>query len=167
VRIEPSPGGGAALIGLDAFLHEILRQIPFAAHTDDNLAAEARLYSAPAPSEEEKFLGEWAEFVEPGLRHLFASSLETVKTDLGNVISHQQDDRREFSLNITAGHTDAWLNALNQARLVLTASHAFTEDDMDAGVPTELNSQRDLALFQVHFYGYIQECLLQIMEGGE
>jgi hypothetical protein len=36
---------------------------------------------------------------------------------------------------------------------------------MDAGVPTGINSPRELAVFQVHFYGYMQECLLHILRG--
>jgi hypothetical protein len=165
VRIETTPDGGILLAGLDIFLVELLRQIPDAASAEDSAAVGERLFSPPAAAEEEQFLGEWSEFVQPGLRQLFESSMETVKGDLVNVAAQQDEDSREFGLRLPAPHIDAWLNALNQARVALAARHGFTGEEMDSGVPAELTSRRELALLQVQFYGYIQECLLHLIHG--
>jgi hypothetical protein len=60
-------------------------------------------------------------------------------------------------------HLEAWIHALNQARLALSARFGFTERDMEDAIPIE-GDQRALALFQVHFYGFLQECFLRQLE---
>src|SRR5215469_12976013 len=70
------------LFELDPFLAELLRQIPASASPDGALAAERRLFSAPAHRRETEFCGEWKTYVEPELRRLFQSATETVTTDL-------------------------------------------------------------------------------------
>jgi len=52
---------------------------------------------------------------------------------------------------------------LNQARLALAARFDFKEAEMSQNGPRNIETVRDLSLFQVHFYGFLQECLLQDM----
>ena len=58
---------------------------------------------------------------------------------------------------------DAWIHTLNQARLAISTRYDFTEEDMEKRVSLG-GDARGLALFQVHFYGFVQECFLQQIE---
>jgi hypothetical protein len=68
------------------------------------------------------------------------------------------------TLRIPVKHADAWLSALNQARLVIAAKNDFTEIELNDHVHSPIGSRRDLSLFQVNFYGFLQEYILREME---
>ena len=63
-------------------------------------------------------------------------------------------------------HSEAWLNALNQARLAIAAKYDFTEAELCDHYRSPIGSRRDLSLFQVNFYGFLQEFILREMECG-
>lgn len=156
----------------------LLRQIPVAADVAEGGVARRRLYPEPVPGEPE-FNDEWGRLVTPELRHLFASSLATIRADLATLsaaaIEAGDDEGEEegggdgdgATLRIPRQHLEAWLNGLNQARLAVVARRGFTEDDLEGG-PTgdPPDSARDLALLQVHFYGFLQEHFIRIIGGG-
>jgi hypothetical protein len=150
---------------IDPFLAELLRQIPDSAQAKGT-AAEERLFSAPASATEEKELcAEWKLYVAPELRRLFQSATETVHQDLRQL----QCTEKPFAnctLRIPLAHADAWLSALNQARLAIAANYEFTEQDLCDHYRSPLGSRRDLGLFQVNFYGFLQEFILREINGG-
>jgi hypothetical protein len=149
---------------IDPFLAELLRQIPESAQPKDCPAAEERLFSAPV-AEEKDFCAEWKLYVVPELRRLFQSATETVRQDLEQL----QCTEKPFAnctLRIPLAHADAWLSALNQARLAIATSYEFTEHDLCDHYRSPLGSRRDLGLFQVNFYGFLQEFILREMESG-
>ena|SRR5438105_4723746 len=154
---------GLLLAGLDLFLVELLQQIPVSADPSDSDAARERLFSKPADEPETN--QEWKDYVEPELAELFESAMETVKRDLKRVRKDENSVEGEYRLRIPPRHYDAWLNALNQARLALAARHGFSEKDLDHDRLTSLATARDLSLFQIHFYGFLQECLVHEMNG--
>jgi hypothetical protein len=153
------------LSGLDPFLVEILRQLPAAATVGTDDAASQRLYPNPADESEPQTNEEWRQYVTPELRRLFESATETLTSDLGNIAPLEGDADR-LAVPIPQDHSDAWLNALNQARLALAARHAVTEADMDAKFPLIVRSDRDFALLQIHFYGLLQEFLIEALSDG-
>ena len=67
-------------------------------------------------------------------------------------------------LRIPTKHADAWLSALNQARLVIAAKNNFTELELCDHLRSPIGSRRDLSLFQVNFYGFLQEFILREMD---
>jgi hypothetical protein len=69
------------------------------------------------------------------------------------------------TLRIPAKHADAWLSALNQARLVIAAKYDFTEGELCDHYRSPIGSRRDLSLFQVNFYGFLQEFILREISG--
>ena len=73
----------------------------------------------PQPNEKE-ICAEWKLYVEPELRRLFESATETVASDLQQLNGNEKPFAN-CTLRIPVEHTDAWLNALNQARLVIAA----------------------------------------------
>lgn len=146
-----------ALLDLDAFFCELLQQITACADPTDSSEAEERLYSSPTHGREPGFDQEWKEFVEPDLRSLFGSTLDTVRRDLKALRAGSPKGGAEVQIPVE--HLDDWVHALNQARLAMAARYAITEKDM-SGLPTS-GDGRALAIFQIHFYGYLQECFLR------
>ena len=160
-------GDGIELREIDPFLAELLRQIPASAETKDSTAAQQRLYSAPAANEEKDLCAEWKMYVEPGLRKLFQSATEIVHDDLTQLASEKSKSIANHALRIPLDHADAWLSALNQARLATAASYGFTEAELSDHYRSPFGSRRDLSLFQVNFYGFLQELILREMQAGD
>ena len=154
-------GDGLRLARLDLFFVELLRQIPVSADPGDSDAARERIYPAAineprgTPANED-----WRSYVHPELKQLFTTTSQTVREDLEKF--EQLDDSEDnWAFEIPAAHFDQWLNVLNQARLALSARFEFQEKEMNQSGPGTIETVRDLSLFQVHFYGFLQECLLQ------
>ena len=99
-------------------------------------------------------------YVEPELRRLFQSSTEIVTSDLAQLNGNEKS-LRDCALRIPLGHADAWLNALNRARLVIAAKYDFSESELNDHYHSPVGSRRDLGLFQVNFYGFLQEFILR------
>jgi Domain of unknown function (DUF2017) len=149
---------------LDPFLAELLRQIPESAQSKDSPAAQERLFSPPAMPEEKVLCAEWKLYVVPELRRLFQSATETVRQDLQQLHCTNKPFAN-CTLRIPMSHADAWLSALNQARLAIAATYQFSDHEL-CDYRSPLGSRRDLSLFQVNFYGFLQELILREMEEG-
>jgi hypothetical protein len=145
---------------LDPFLAELLRQIPASANPDGTPGAEERLFSPPADPSGNDLCAEWKVYVEPELRRLFRSATQTVAADLEQ-LNGKEKSFANRSLRIPTEHADAWLNALNQARLVLAAKNNFSEGELGDHYRSPIGSRRDLSLFQINFYGFLQELILR------
>jgi hypothetical protein len=156
-------GDALQISDLDPFLAELLRQIPASTNVEGAPAAHERLFSFPA--NEEKLRAEWKIYVEPELRRLFQTATETVASDLAQLNGNEKS-LRNCSLQIPTKHADAWLNALNQARLTLAAKYNFSEEELNDHYRSPMGSRRDLSLFQVNFYGFLQEFILRELEFG-
>jgi hypothetical protein len=151
-------GDGLRLSRLDLFFVELLRQIPVSAEPGDSDAARERLY--PPVTSDARANEDWRAYVHPELKELFTTSSDVVRTDLEH-FDQLGDTTDNFTFEIPADHFDQWLNVLNQARLSLAARFEFEEKEMNQNGPRTIETVRDLSLFQVHFYGFLQECLLQ------
>ena len=144
---------------LDPFLAELLRQIPDSTRTEGAEAAQQRLFSSPAQTSEREICAEWKVYVEPELRRLFQTATETVATDLQQ-LNGSTKPFANCTLRIPTQNAEAWLNALNQARLVIAAKYNFSDVDLCDHYRSPIGSRRDLGLFQVNFYGFLQEFIL-------
>jgi len=160
--MEISRKGEALQISdLDPFLAELFRQIPASTNSEGAPEAESRLFSRP--SGEKEICAEWKSYVEPELRRLFRSSTETVAEDLAQLNGNEKSLRNR-TLTIPFEHADAWLNTLNQARLVIAEKYKFSDEELNDHDRSPLGSRRDLSLFQVNFYGFLQEFILREMQ---
>jgi len=148
---------------LDPFLAELLRQIPACANPEGAPGAEERIFSAPTNGSETEFCAEWKMYVEPELRRLFQTATQTVAGDLEQLNGNEKNLANR-TVRIPTKHADAWLSALNQARLVIAAKNNFTEIELNDHLHSPIGSRRDLSLFQVNFYGFLQEFILREME---
>lgn len=147
---------------LDPFLAELLRQIPESADAEGAPEAEARLFSKP--SGESEMCAEWKSYVEPELERLFRSANQTVAADLAQLNGNEKSLRNR-ALRIPLEHADAWLNTLNQARLVIAAKNKFSDEELNDHDRSPIGSRRDLSLFQINFYGFLQEFILRELDG--
>jgi hypothetical protein len=150
-----------ALEELDVFICELLRQIPKSADPGGSRTARARLFPSPTDGVEPEADAEWREYVEPGLRDLFREAVDVVRDDLKQLPAKEPPTLS--TLRLPVRNLDAWVHALNQARLAMTARHGFTERELEREIPIEGNP-RAFALFQVHFYGLLQEFFLRQLE---
>lgn len=150
---------------LDPFLAELLRQVPESTNPDGVESAEQRLFSMPTASSEREICAEWKLYVEPELRRLFQTATQTVAMDLQQ-LNGSSKPFANCTLRIPTRNSDAWLNTLNQARLVIAAKYNLSEADLCDHYRSPTGSRRDLGLFQVNFYGFLQEFILHELEGG-
>lgn len=158
-----TPGAMLGIRGIPSVVSDLLLQIPRWSEVE-NEEIDRRIFSEPGEGEELDGLREdWHAYVEPELHEYFLSTRQIVETDLRRMVEEEDGLCVEFPLK----HADAWLNALNQARLALAALHGMDENELSASGPHEVQNERDLALFQIHFYGMIQQWLLEVLEGGE
>ena len=148
---------------LDPFLAELLRQVPASANPDGVPTAEQRLFSPPTNGKETEICAEWKLYVEPELRRLFRTATETVAADLEQLNGNEKPFADRI-LRIPSKHGDAWLSALNQARLVIAAKYNFTDGELGEHFRSPIGSRRDLSLFQVNFYGFLQEFILRELD---
>jgi hypothetical protein len=138
---------------------ELLAELPRAASRHGS--ARSRLYPDPVgPGSADggaEDLADWHEHVHPELERLFAASREKVSEDLG-VLGAKTGSVRCV---IPRENIDAWLNALNQARLVIVEENKFAERELSGAEPPDLSTRRGLSLLKVHFYAHLQELLVE------
>jgi hypothetical protein len=151
---------------LDEWRMDLLTKVPAAADPGSSGPARDRLYSPPAASSEQEFIEDWKTLVEPELQHLFAGAVETFRRDIEAAEVTEGEDGPRWRVKLRAEHYQAWLNALNQARLALAARFGFDEAAIEQPLPEEIGEERDLARVQVAFYGFLQEILVQVLERG-
>ncbi len=108
------------------------------------------------------FLAEWETYVTPDLKHLFQEANETVAMDIHGLEMEKDGKGESWAILIPGNHLDQWLNSLNQVRLVLATQNNFTEEDMDSTLPQIIETERELHLLQIQFYGYLQEVILKL-----
>src|SRR5262249_25804955 len=148
---------------LDPFLAELLRQIPVCTKTEGAPAAEQRIFSPPINGKDTELCAEWKMYVEPELRRLFETATQTVGADLEQLNGNEKSLSNR-TLRIPTKHADAWLSRLTQAGLVIATKNIFTELELNAHLRSPIGSRRDLSLFQVNFYGFLQEFILREMD---
>lgn len=146
---------------LSEFLRGLLAAIPAIADQHGEPGISTRIFSSPGCEEEPGFAEDWKAYVRPGLEHIFTSANEVVRRDCENIVLDEARDRA--SLRIPLAHVASWLNSLNQARLVLATRHQFEEGDMARKSFEEIATGRDLDLLRVHFYGFLQENLIEAL----
>jgi len=157
MKLQATGEGDLLIEEIPPFLLHLIREIPLRADSK-NPRVEARFF--PDPSSEETLVEDWKSLVQPGLLSLFQADRETVRADLRGVT----EAGGLFVLRISKGHADAWLGALNQARLSIAEEWEFGESDIAGEAAPDPADPRAMALFQLGFYGFLQECLVRMQD---
>ena len=148
---------------LDVFTLELLRMIPVSTTPDGCPDAEDRLFSNPE-SVPSQFAEDWESYVKPELRHLFQSAIEVVESDLKTMDQAVETSNGPHELRVPQNHYEAWVSAINQARLVRAAKFRFNREGMEYGMPESIESPRDRALLQMDVYDFLLLCFVQALE---
>jgi len=152
--------GSLALEGLDAgFLHLILG-VPVLLGEDAPEVVRERLF--PLPGEDEEAREEWRRLVHPDLFALLASAKEIVIRDLGGIEPFGDGSiPGVWRIPIPEDHIQAWISALNAARLALGAMYDIGEADMESDDFEEPFNERKLAVMQISLLGALQAILIE------
>jgi len=157
MNLTATEEGALALEEIPPFLFELVKAVPVRADSSDP-RVENRFY--PAPALDDLLVEDWKSLVHPELQSMFLSAREVVQADLRSAMELED----EFSMEIPADHMDAWLSALNQARLAIAEENHFGEKDLGEEISPDTSDPRSIALFQISFYGFLQECLVKMQD---
>ncbi len=157
MKLTATEEGALDLEEIPPFLFELLQAVPLRAASSDP-RVESRFF--PAPAQDEILLEDWKSLVQPELQATFLSAREVVQADLRGTSELEEG----FSMEIPPDHIDPWLSTLNQARLAIAEENHFGEKDMSEEFSPDTSDPRSLALFQISFYGFLQECLVRMQE---
>jgi len=157
MKLTATAEGALDLDEIPPLLLELLNAIPLRAASSDP-RVESRFF--PAPSQDELLVEDWESFVQPELQAAFLSAREVVQADLRGASELEGN----FSMQIPPQHMDPWLSTLNQARLAIAEENHFGEKDLAEEISPDTSAPRSLALFQISFYGFLQECLVKMQD---
>ncbi len=141
------------LEGLDDFLAALLREVPDAGapHPDSAERFFPKLTAGRDKAADE----EWRDLVGSDLETHFSWNRDRVEQDLKGLRSPGGE---VWEVEIPVAGMPAWIHALNQARLSL--SERFQLDEVDLEESGGKPGPEGLILFQMQFYGMLQEWLL-------
>ena len=154
---QTNEDGSVLLGGLDEFLVTLIRDLPEVGSPEPE--SEPRLFPSLTEGRQPEADADWAEFVRPELEAHFQVNRDRV---LADCLKIRQDGQRSFTLEIPQESAPAWIHAINQARLSLAAKYHFSEEQLEHGNVGE--GPERLAMFQMQFYGMLQEWLLSVTE---
>jgi hypothetical protein len=145
------------LSGMDEFLGALLRDIPLLGTPSSG--SEQRLFPGPTGGREAEADADWQEFVRPELEDFFATNRDVIEGD----VQEMRDARGGgLEVEIPMAHLPQWIHALNQARLALHTQHQLGERELEED--GELSGEDGLVLFQIQFYGLLQEWMLSLVD---
>ncbi len=157
MKLHATEEGDLLIEEIPPFLLHLILEIPVRADSK-HPRVEARFF--PEPSSDENLVEDWKALVQPELLTLFQADREAVRADVRSAMEADG----VFSLLIPKNHSDAWLGALNQARLAIAEEGSFKEKDIAEEVSPDPEDPRAMALFQLGFYGFLQECLVRMQD---
>lgn len=158
LRLQSDGPQRLRLSGLDPVLLDCLQSLPEILNQRDAPGVRHRLFPNPTTGETETNQ-DWQRLITPELHHLFAAAGETVGRDCVTVVPDPQH-KNHFQVTFAADHLNAWMCALNQARLILAELFTITDADM-AHTDFDLDQPKDLALFRIHILGYLLQLLVE------
>jgi len=164
LRVQPLDEKRIRISGIPPVLATMLRELPEILELRDAPEAHQRLFPNPTVKDE-NINKEWAQMTTPELRHLFVSAGETVTRDLIALASDKKG-RDPQQVIFPIEHVNAWMSAINQARLILAEVHKIDEQEMNR---TDFNpvSSRDMAALRIHLLGYLLHLFVELETGGE
>ena len=157
MKLSATEEGALDLEEIPPFLFGLLQAVPLGAASKDP-RVESRFY--PDPALDDLLVEDWKTLVHPELQETFLSAREVVLADLRET----SEAEGKFSMKIPRPHMDAWLSTLNQVRLAIAEENHFGENDLAEEIVSDSSDPRSIALFQISFYGFLQECLVKMQD---
>ncbi len=163
LRVQPFDEKHIRICGIPPVLAFMLRELPEILELRDSPDAHARLFPNPTAGDEIAN-DEWRQVTGPELRHLFVSAGEIVARDL-TALTVDEAAPQEHQVTFPVEHVNAWMSALNQARLILAAVHKIRDKDMNR-TDFDPKSSKDVAALRIHLLGYLLH-LFVVLENGD
>jgi len=165
LRVRPIDEKRVRISGMTPVLAAMLRELPEILELRDSPAAQARLYPNPMAGDD-KANKDWQQTMSPELRHLFVSAADTVTRDLTGLAAEKGDTNEGYQVTFPIEHVNAWMSAINQARLILAEVHKIDETEMSR---TDLDPRRpkDMAALRIHVLGYLLHLFVELETGDE
>jgi hypothetical protein len=154
-RVERSGEKHIRVTGLDPVILDCLHALPEILDQRDQPAARQRLL--PDPTIDPAINADWRQAVAPELRHLFVVAGDTVTRDLTGITT-------EGELTFAVEHLNAWMSALNEARLILGEIFRITKADMET-TEFDVTTPKGLAVLRIHVLGYFLQLLVELEAG--
>jgi hypothetical protein len=153
--------GGLRLDDLAPWFVSVLLEIPDLLEPDQPDEVLKRLY--PEPSDDKGQIEEWEKFVHPDLFALIASAREIVMKDLASLVpADTESPLGTWEMRVPAEHVNAWISALNAARLALGAANSIEEEDMnDDDMSEESWDDKRMAVAKIHLLGWLQQMIIE------
>ena len=180
--VTPQPDGGLRIGNLSPWFTQTLLELDELLDPNQPEKVKRRLY--PMPSDDETQREDWERLVHPDLRALVASAREIVNEDLKGLqaglglprrktaeeIAEDEADGEEddggwvaqvgWHLDVPANHVQAWISALQTARLTLAELHGVGEResrelDIDPEDPVSM------AIARMQTYAWLLELILE------
>jgi hypothetical protein len=162
LTVQPLNEKQIRIRGIDPVLLDCLQNLPQILEQRDSPAARQRLLPDLTPADPQANR-EWQHAVAPELRHLFATAGETVIRDL-TAVTPTDPSARHHELTFPAEHVNAWMCALNEARLILGQVFQITEADM-ATTEFDVRRPKGRAVLRIHVLGYLLQLFVQLETG--
>lgn len=138
---------------------ETLGGIPMLLESEDPRVRERLL---PDTYVDDDAQAQWQQHAVPELQRLFASRAQLVRRDLAAL--RPMPDSEHQLLLIPDAHQNAWLAALNAARLALFVLNDLTAEAMEPEAYGAATAQQQKALRTIHLFAEIQSVLLGDLE---
>jgi len=150
--------------GIPSVLVAMLRELPEILELRDSPDARARLYPNPTAGSD-NINREWHQLAGPELRHLFVSAGETLTRDL-TALTADKENGDAWQVAFPIEHVPAWMNALNQARLILGEVHKIDEAEMNR-TDFDPQSPKHMAALRIHLLGYLLHLFVELDSAHE
>jgi hypothetical protein len=150
--------------GLTAPCVETLKAVPMLLESTDSRVRDRLLPETCVDADDE---AQWRRHSVPELERLFLSRAQLVRRDLATLRKLTAADAH--LLLIPEAHTNAWLAALNAARLALYLLNDLTPSLMEADGFALATQKQQEAMARMHFLAEVQSVLLgdfEIDSGG-
>jgi hypothetical protein len=134
---------------------ETLRGVPMLIESSDE-RVRARLLPATCGDEEDE--EQWRRHAVPELERLFLSRAQIVRRDLAKL--HQLPGSDNPALLVTHEHKNAWLAALNAARLALYVLNDLKAEHMEDENYLDATPKQQEAVLRIHLLASMQGVLL-------
>jgi len=163
LSVRPVDARHICISGIEPFLADCLQGLGEILEQRDSRKARERLFPNLTATDD-KANAEWQQQITPEMRHLFVSAGETVARDL-TALQPETPETGCLQVTFSAEHVNAWMSALNQARLILGELFSVTEADMNA-THFDVHSEETLAIVRIHLLGFLLQLFIEL-ESGE
>jgi Domain of unknown function (DUF2017) len=164
LRVQPLDEKHVRISGIPPVLAAMLRELPEILELRDSPEAHPRLFPDPTAADE-KINKEWRQMAGPELRHLFVSAGETVVRDL-TALTADGKGQETHHVAFPVEHVNAWMSALNEARLILAEVHKIDDQEMSR-TDFDPRSPTHMAALRIHLLGYLLHLFVELDDGDE